>query len=127
MDSLNNEIEKFKTVIVSKDEKVTFKSKWDQFSKTIRTFIVANRKFQFFYLILIDTPVARKAIFFGIALLALKQFTGNTTMLNYAGQIFQDSGSDLDKNLSAIIIGIVQLLGTFTPTLLVDRAGRKVI
>lgn len=48
-------------------------------------------------------------------------------MLNYAGQIFKDSGSHLDPKVSAIIIGIIQLVGTFAPTLLVDRAGRKVI
>lgn len=62
-----------------------------------------------------------------MALLALKQFTGNTAMLNYAGHIFKDSGSHLDPNLSAIIIGVIQLLGTFMPPILVDRAGRKVI
>lgn len=78
-------------------------------------------------MILIDTHVTRKAIMLGLALLALKQFTGNTTMLNYAGQIFKDSGSHLSPNLSAIAIGIIQVVGTFTPTLLVDRAGRKVI
>ncbi len=63
----------------------------------------------------------------GVALLALKQFTGNTTMLNYAGEIFKVSGSHLGPNVSAIIIGVIQLVGTFTPTILVDKAGRKVI
>lgn len=47
-------------------------------------------------------------------------------MLNYAGQIFKDSGSHLSPNLSAIVIGVIQLVGTFTPTILVDRVGRKV-
>lgn len=71
--------------------------------------------------------MARKAVYLGMGLLALKQFTGNTTMLNYAGEIFKVSGSHLGPNMSAIIIGIIQLVGTFTPTLLVDKAGRKVI
>lgn len=66
-------------------------------------------------------------MYIGVALLALKQFTGNTTMLNYAGEIFKVSGSQLGPNKSAIIIGIIQLIGTFTPALLVDKAGRKVI
>lgn len=48
-------------------------------------------------------------------------------MLNYAGEIFKVSGSHLGPNMSAIIIGIIQLVGTFAPTLLVDKAGRKVI
>ncbi len=75
----------------------------------------------------IDTPVARKAILLGVALLALKQFTGSTAMVNYAGEIFKVSGSNVDPNLSAIIIGVIQVIATFTPTLLVDRAGRKVV
>lgn len=74
----------------------------------------------------IATPVARKAIFIGLTLLGLKKFCGLYAMLNYAGQIFKDSGSQLDPNLSAIIVGCIQLVGTYVPTLLVDRAGRKV-
>ncbi|KAG4071907.1 hypothetical protein HA402_006068 [Bradysia odoriphaga] len=105
MDLLHDELDKFKPVIVSKDDKENYKSTWSAF----------------------NTPVARKAVFLGVALLALKQFTGNTTMLNYAGEIFKVSGSHLGPNMSAIIIGIIQLVGTFTPTLLVDRAGRKVL
>lgn len=73
------------------------------------------------------TPVARKAIFIGVTLLALKQFSGLYAMLNYSGHIFKESGSFIDPNLCSIIIGVIQLIGTYVPTLLVDRAGRKVL
>lgn len=73
------------------------------------------------------TPIARKAIFIGVTLLALKQFSGLYAMLNYAGHIFKESGSFIDPNLCSIIIGVIQLIGTYVPTLLVDRAGRKVL
>lgn len=105
MDLLHNELDKYKPVIVTKEVKTDFKSKWSEF----------------------NTPIARKAIYLGVALLALKQFTGNTTMLNYAAGIFEVSGSHLSSNVSAIIIGVIQLVGTFTPALLVDRAGRRVL
>lgn len=47
-------------------------------------------------------------------------------MINYTATIFAESGSDVSPNLSAIICGAIQLLGTLVSTKLVDRAGRKV-
>lgn len=47
-------------------------------------------------------------------------------MLNYAGTIFKESGSEISPNLSAIIIGVIKLIGNYVPTILVHRAGRRV-
>lgn len=47
-------------------------------------------------------------------------------MLNYTATIFKESGSNLTPNMSAIIVGAIQLLGSYMSTLLVERAGRKV-
>lgn len=47
-------------------------------------------------------------------------------MVFYAGQIFAASGSSITPNMAAIVIGVVQLIGTYTSSLLVDRLGRKV-
>lgn len=46
-------------------------------------------------------------------------------MLNYASTIFKDSGSDLDSNVSSIILISVQIIGTFLASLLVDKLGRR--
>lgn len=48
-------------------------------------------------------------------------------MLNYTATIFRDSGSSISPDFSAIIVGIIQLLGTYVATFLVDRLGRKIL
>lgn len=48
-------------------------------------------------------------------------------MLNYTATIFRESGSSIPPNFSAIIVGFIQLLGTYVATFLVDRVGRKIL
>ena len=56
----------------------------------------------------------------------LHEFSGIFTMINYTATIFAESGSQIQPNMSAIIVGAIQLVGTFVSTRLVDRQGRKV-
>lgn len=70
---------------------------------------------------------ALKALTIGTVLAALTQFSGCFAMLNYTASIFKEAGSTLSPSMSTIIIGIIQLLGSFAPTILIERAGRKVI
>lgn len=62
----------------------------------------------------------------GICLMVLNQFCGCFAMLNYTATIFEAAGSTLSPNASAIIVGFIQIVGSYFPTLLADRAGRKV-
>lgn len=48
-------------------------------------------------------------------------------MISYAATIFHDSGSDLDPNTSTMIVGVIQVLGCYTSSILVDRIGRKIL
>lgn len=72
------------------------------------------------------SKAARKALIIGVMLAALNQFCGCFAMLNYTASIFKESGSNLEPNMSAIVVGAIQLLGSYVATNLVDRAGRKV-
>lgn len=69
---------------------------------------------------------ARKAMIIGAVLAALQQLCGCFAMLNYTAKIFQESGSNLPPNVSAIVVGIIQLFGSSFSIVLADRAGRKV-
>ena len=73
------------------------------------------------------TPAAKKALTIGIALIMLNQLCGCFAMLNYTASIFSESGSNLTPNMAAIVVGLIQLLGACFSTMLVDRAGRKVL
>lgn len=60
-------------------------------------------------------------------LIGLQELCGCFTMLNYTATIFRESGSSISPNFSAIIVGMIQLLGTYVATFLVDRIGRKIL
>lgn len=57
----------------------------------------------------------------------LEQFSGLFGLLFFVSTIFKYSGSSLSPNASSIIVGIIQLVGCYCSTLLVDRAGRKIL
>ncbi|XP_055640539.1 facilitated trehalose transporter Tret1-2 homolog [Toxorhynchites rutilus septentrionalis] len=73
------------------------------------------------------TPHARKAFLIGISLMAFNQFCGCFAMLNYTATVFAESGSSLSANMSAIVIGTIQMFGSYLSTVLVERAGRKLL
>lgn len=59
--------------------------------------------------------------------MALNQFCGCFAMLNFTSTIFEEAGSTLSPNISSIIVGGIQIIGSMVPTLLVDRLGRKMM
>lgn len=63
----------------------------------------------------------------GIVLASINQLCGCFAMLQYTASIFEEAGSNMSPNMSAIFVGVIQLIGSFLPTILVERGGRKVI
>jgi MFS family permease len=70
---------------------------------------------------------ARKAILFGVVLVALNQLCGYFAMLNFTATIFAGSGSTLSPEISSIIVGVIQVIGAIVCVFLVERAGRKLL
>lgn len=68
----------------------------------------------------------RKVFVIAVVMMVLQIFNGVVPMSFYAANIFQETGSNLSPNMSAIVIGAIQLIGTCFATHLVDRSGRKV-
>lgn len=74
--------------------------------------------------------VNRETIFaFATALVLIftNQFSGTFAIMNYMSDIFDKSGTDIDPNTCTIIMGIVQIIGTLSSMVLVDRFGRRVL
>lgn len=71
------------------------------------------------------TTDVKKAIVIGPTLMAISQFSGTFTLVNYAASIFKASGSDFDPNISSFFVGVLQIVGTSVTFFLIDRVGRK--
>ncbi|KAB0801232.1 hypothetical protein PPYR_05586 [Photinus pyralis] len=68
-----------------------------------------------------------KALIIALGLMFFQQFTGITAVIYYATDVFNMSGSEIDSSLSTIIVGLVNFASTFIASVLVDKAGRKVL
>jgi hypothetical protein len=73
------------------------------------------------------TKPAIKVIIIGSMLQFLEQFSGLFGLLFFVSTIFKYSGSNFSPNASSIIVGVIQLVGCYCSTLLVDKAGRKIL
>ena len=62
-----------------------------------------------------------------MGLMLLQQFCGINSIIYFTVFIFDKAGSSIDKNISTIIVGIVQLVATLGSMFLVDRAGRRIL
>ncbi|XP_016964742.1 facilitated trehalose transporter Tret1 [Drosophila biarmipes] len=69
----------------------------------------------------------RKAFLIGLGLICFNQLCGCFAMLNYTAVIFEQSGSSLPPTVAAIVVGLIQLVGTYASTVLVERLGRKIL
>lgn len=74
---------------------------------------------------LIKNP-GRKAILIGIFLAALTSFSGGIALISYSATIFKEAGSLISSNESALVVGIIQFIGSIFVPFLVERTGRKV-
>ncbi|XP_006617438.1 facilitated trehalose transporter Tret1-like [Apis dorsata] len=68
-----------------------------------------------------------KGLFITLGLFAGQQMAGIFIMISYTETIFKMSGSSLSPNDSAIIVGAIQVFGSYLSTILVERAGRRLL
>nr|CAD7460397.1 unnamed protein product [Timema tahoe] len=76
---------------------------------------------------LLSNPVTRKALTIALGLMTFQQLSGINAVIFYTGQIFDLAGSSIPSTTACIIIGVVQVIATYVSTLLVDRAGRRIL
>lgn len=59
--------------------------------------------------------------------MAISQFSGTFCVVTYAKTIFAESGSNFNPNTSAIILGSLQIFGTYCTSIFIERLGRKML
>ncbi|HEI8868230.1 sugar porter family MFS transporter [Serratia sp. AKBS12] len=74
-----------------------------------------------------DNKNFRRAVYLGILLQVMQQFTGMNVIMYYAPKIFDLAGfaSTAQQMWGTVIVGLVNVLATFIAIGLVDRWGRK--
>ncbi|KAG0712649.1 Facilitated trehalose transporter Tret1 [Chionoecetes opilio] len=72
-------------------------------------------------------PYVLKPLFISFGLMFFQQFTGVNGLLFNLTNIFQSAGSSIPDDISSIVVGVVQVAATFLATVLMDRAGRKLL
>ncbi|SNC58625.1 sugar porter family MFS transporter [Sodalis endosymbiont of Henestaris halophilus] len=74
-----------------------------------------------------DNSNFRRAVFLGVLLQVMQQFTGMNVIMYYAPKIFGIAGftSTANQMWGTVIVGFVNVLATFIAIGLVDRWGRK--
>ncbi|CAG7718425.1 unnamed protein product [Allacma fusca] len=72
-------------------------------------------------------PAILKPTLIALALMLFQQLSGVNAVIFYTTEIFLDAGSDLEPALCTIIVGIVQVVATVLSSILMDRAGRKLL
>ncbi|XP_076265652.1 facilitated trehalose transporter Tret1-like [Rhynchophorus ferrugineus] len=75
----------------------------------------------------IHCKVTVKGLIVCFGLMILQQLSGVNAVLFYANKIFTQGGGSMSPETSSILVGTVQVIATLTSTLLVDRAGRKIL
>lgn len=75
----------------------------------------------------LKTNPGRKALIIGMGLALLNPLSGVSALLCYSSTVFEEAGSNLSPNSSAMVVGTILFIGSLIATNLIDRAGRKVI
>ncbi|ROT83225.1 hypothetical protein C7M84_023587 [Penaeus vannamei] len=72
-------------------------------------------------------PYILKPLLISLTLMFFQQYSGVNPVLFNLATIFEDSGSTISDSISSITIGVVQVLATLLATILMDKAGRKLL
>jgi len=76
-----------------------------------------------------DNSNFRRAVFLGVGLQVIQQFTGINVIMYYAPRILQEAGfsSTSEQMWGTVLVGTINVLATFIAIAFVDRLGRKPI
>lgn len=76
---------------------------------------------------IVKSRAPRKALICSLGLMFFQQFSGINAVIFYTNNIFQSAGSNIDPAIATIIVGVVQTLATYVSSLLIERAGRRIL
>ncbi|XP_015117611.1 facilitated trehalose transporter Tret1 [Diachasma alloeum] len=66
-----------------------------------------------------------KGFMIAMAMLGGQQFCGISAVVAYTATIFEIAGSSMDPNTATILVGSIQVFGSWLSTVMMERAGRR--
>ncbi|KAJ8942451.1 hypothetical protein NQ318_002663 [Aromia moschata] len=69
----------------------------------------------------------RKALMISVVLIVAQAMSGYCAITFYLQTIFEEVGSELPPEISALIVGVVLLVSSFISPFLIDRLGRRIL
>lgn len=74
---------------------------------------------------ILSKPATKRGLMISLILLLFTQLSGVNAVIFYTGDIFEQTKSGIKPTLATIIVGIMQVIATFTASVTVDRLGRR--
>lgn len=87
----------------------------------------AQMKSKFSILAALKRRATVKALIISVGLMLFLQLSGINIVIFYTGFIFDIARIDIKTELAIILMGIAQVVSTFVASLVVDKAGRRVL
>lgn len=76
---------------------------------------------------MVTNRASRKALICGLGLMFFQQFSGINAVIFYTNDIFKSAGSNISPVIATIVVGVVQSIATYISSVLVDKAGRRIL
>ncbi|XP_042896983.1 facilitated trehalose transporter Tret1 [Parasteatoda tepidariorum] len=72
-------------------------------------------------------PEFYKPLIYSVLLMFFQQFSGVNAIMFYCAKIFENAKSSMDSIQATIVVAVVQVIATLAASLLMDKAGRKIL
>lgn len=68
-----------------------------------------------------------KAMFISLGLMFFQQMSGINAVIFFTKDIFEAADTGIDSSLATIIVGVMQVISVFVSSIIVDKAGRRLL
>lgn len=69
----------------------------------------------------------QKAMFISLGLMFFQQMSGVNAVIFFTTGIFKSTGASIDPSIATIIVGVMQVISVFVSSIIVDKAGRRLL
>lgn len=69
----------------------------------------------------------KRGLIISLGLMFFQQVSGINAVIFYTNDIFGAADTGIEAGIATIIVGVMQVIATFVATVIVDRAGRRIL